>query len=112
MEITDDPDFADFIETFAHALTQIREVKKKLYQHIERALVSQIEIIEGHMPSNEEITKHARRMENPEGTHMQITWRGELILDAQVTFTDTEVSYEVKVLHKVELSEENPVDLG
>jgi hypothetical protein len=108
MELTDDP---DFIEAIAHALVQLREVKKKFYRHIERALVSQIEIIEGHMPSDAEISKHALRAENPEGTHVQITWRGELILDAQVSFTDTEVSYEVKVRHKVDLSEEIPVDL-
>jgi hypothetical protein len=111
------PDFTsddeDFLAAFAELARQIKDLKTRFYRSIEKALVSQLEIIEGHMPSNEEIRQHASRFEDPNGTHIQISWKGVLIVDAQMEFDmdgSTATSH-VKVLHKVDLTEEIAVDL-
>lgn len=112
------PDFTsddegEFLRDFADFARQIRDIKIRFYQSLERAIVSQLEIIEGHMPSNAEIGHHASRYEDPNGTHIQISWKGEVIVDGRVSIDveNNSIGIAIAARHKVDLTEEIVVDL-
>jgi hypothetical protein len=100
-------------EILAEAIKKIKDLKASFHQAIEKAIVSQLEIIEGHVPTDEEIIHHARRSESFDAMVHQIWWKNELIVDARVNmdFENDAISYEIRVRHLVELSDEISVDL-
>jgi len=100
-------------EKLAEAIKKIKDLKASFHQAIEKAIVSQLEIIEGHVPTDEEIIHHARRGESDDAMVQQVWWKEQLIVDGRVNmdlYQDV-VFYEIRVRHLVELSDEISVDL-
>lgn len=101
-------------EISAEVIKKVRDFKRNFHQAIEKALVSQLEIIEGRMPTNEEIIQHARRCESDDAMVQQVWWKEQLIVDGRVNIVDLYqdvMFYEIRVRHLVEFFDEISVDL-
>lgn len=70
------PEFTKFDSVITSAM---EEFQKRYYQLMEEHLTKAVIAIEGFMPSNEEISRHARKMVFPNG-RVEWVWKNNVIL--------------------------------
>jgi len=66
----------------SHGFPNAQEIASNIYlaynQYVERFLITNLEIIEGRVPSNEEVAKFAEKIEAHDG-YCEFRWRGKTI---------------------------------